>query len=161
MPRKKATTKRAPAKRAPAKRSTVKGTTAKRTTGRTAAARKTPKTAARKATTKKAPVKATAIKEAFTKSQLFAEIAETTDVTKKQVSDVFEVFSNLIHRHIKSGGAGEFKLPGLLKIQSIRKPATKARQGINPFTGEMTTFKAKPARNVVKKKKKKSLKEMV
>jgi len=63
--------------------------------------------------------------------------------------------------HIKPRAAGEFTLPGLLKVKVVRKPATKARKGINPFTGEETIFKAKPARNVVKIKPLKRMKDMV
>ena len=54
-----------------------------------------------------------------------------------------------------------FNVPGLMKIKVVRKPATKARKGINPFTGEETMFKAKPARNVVKVTPLKALKDMV
>ena len=57
-------------------------------------------------------------------------------------------------------GPGLFAVPGLMKIVVIQKPAVKARKGINPFTGEETTFKAKPARNVVKIAALKNLKEM-
>jgi hypothetical protein len=48
-----------------------------------------------------------------------------------------------------------------MKLVVQRKPATKARRGINPFTGEETIFKAKPARNVVKIRPLKNLKDMV
>ena len=58
-------------------------------------------------------------------------------------------------------GAGTFTVPGLMKVKVIRKPATKEREGINPFTKEPTIFKAKPARNVVKVAPLKALKEMV
>ena len=57
-------------------------------------------------------------------------------------------------------GAKAFTIPGLCKITLRHKPATKARKGINPFTGEETMFKAKPARNVVKIAALKNLKEM-
>jgi len=53
-----------------------------------------------------------------------------------------------------------FNLPGLLKVMVVRKPATEARKGINPFTGQETIFKAKPARNVVKIRPLKGLKDM-
>jgi len=67
----------------------------------------------------------------------------------------------LIARHLKKGGAGQFTIPGLMKWEVKRKPAKKARRGINPFTGEEMMFKAKPARNVVKVRPLKKLKEMV
>ena len=68
--------------------------------------------------------------------------------------------TQLMHRHMKKGAAGEFTVPGLMKCMVKRKPATKARKGINPFTGEEIMFKAKPARNIVKIRPLKKLKEM-
>ncbi len=99
--------------------------------------------------------------KAMNKSQIMTYIAEHADVSKKQVSSVFDELSHLVECHLKKGGAGEFTLPGLMKCKVVRKPATKARKGVNPFTGEPTTFKAKPARNVVKVRPLKKLKEMV
>jgi nucleoid DNA-binding protein len=118
--------------------------------------------AAKKKAKKKTATTATVktIKEPLTKSQLFTTIAENTEMKKKDVVAVFEELSTLINGHVKKNGAGIFTLPGLLKIKVVRKPATKARKGINPFTGEPTTFKAKPARNVVKVQPLKNLKEM-
>ena len=96
----------------------------------------------------------------MTKTAITEEIAGNTGLTKKQVSSVFDELGVLIERHIKKGAAGQFSLPGLMKIEVRRKPATKARKGINPFTGEETVFKAKPARNVVKIRPLKKLKDM-
>jgi len=73
---------------------------------------------------------------------------------------VFDCLTGIIEGHIKRNAAGQFTLPGLLKMKVVRKPATKARKGINPFTGEETVFKAKPARNVVKILPLKASKEM-
>lgn len=118
--------------------------------------------AAKKPTTKAKPAKkSTAVKDPMTKTQIFTTIADNLDIPKKQVSAVFEELNDVIERHVKKRGAGQFTLPGLLKITVVRKPATKARKGINPFTGEETVFKAKPARNVVKVKALKKLKDMV
>ncbi|MBS0358917.1 MAG: HU family DNA-binding protein [Proteobacteria bacterium] len=97
----------------------------------------------------------------LTKGQLQTMIAEATDLSRKQVAAVMDQITNQIERSISKNAAGEFTLPGLLKVKVVRKPATKARKGINPFTGEETMFKAKPARNVVKIKPLKKLKEMV
>ncbi len=105
--------------------------------------------------------KSSAIKEPMTKSQIVSTLADNSGLTKKQVSVVFEELAELIERHIKNRGAGQFTLPGLLKIVVKKKPATKARKGINPFTGEETVFKAKPASKVVKLKALKKLKDMV
>ncbi len=62
-----------------------------------------------------------------------------------KVAAVFDSLGDVIEAHLKKNAAGEFVLPGLLKISTVRKPATKARKGINPFTKEEVTFKAKPA----------------
>jgi nucleoid DNA-binding protein len=118
---------------------------------------------AKKASNKKQSVakKVTATKARMSKSAIMDEIAGNTGLTKKQVSSVFGELSVVIERHIKKGAVGQFALPGLMKVEVKRKPATKARKGINPFTGQETTFKAKPARNVVKIRPLKKLKDMV
>lgn len=105
--------------------------------------------------------KATAVREPFTKTQLLSAISENTGLTRREVTAVLDELSGTINRHIKKRGAGTFTLPGLLKIKTVRKPATKARKGINPFTGEETMFKAKPAKTVVKIQPLKGLKDMV
>ena len=127
------------------------------------AAKKAVKKAAKKGSKKKAaPAKKTlAVKAPLTKSAMMDEIAGNTGLSKKQVSAVFDELSTLVERHIKKGAVGQFTLPGLMKIEVRRKPATKARKGINPFTGEETIFKAKPARNVVKIRALKKMKDMV
>lgn len=120
--------------------------------------------AAKKKAAKKAAAapakKVKTIKEAYTKSQLIAAVSDETELTKKQVTAVFNTLTDIIEGHIKRNAAGSFTLPGLLKMKVVRKPATKARKGINPFTGEETVFKAKPARNVVKILPLKAAKEM-
>ena len=123
-----------------------------------AAKKKTKKKATKKKAVTAAPVKS--IKEPLTKTQLFTTIAENTDMKKKEVAAVFDELATIINGHVKRNAAGVFTLPGLLKIKVVRKPATKARKGINPFTGEPTIFKAKPARNVIKCQPLKALKEM-
>jgi len=95
-----------------------------------------------------------------TKSEVLSYIADKTDLTKKDVGAVFEALSNVIDRDLNKG-PGIFTVPGLMKIKVVRKPAVPARKGINPFTGEETMFKAKPARNVVKITPLKGLKDMV
>ena len=96
-----------------------------------------------------------------TKSQILNALAEQTGLTRKQVSSVFDGMSGLIRHDLGKRGPGSFNVPGLLKLKVVRKPATKARKGINPFTGEEQMFKAKPARNIVKAQPLKALKEMV
>jgi len=119
------------------------------------------KATAKKRAAKKAPAKrVTAVRTAMTKSAMMGAIAEDTGLTKKEVAGVFDSLSAIINGHIKKGGAGTCTIPGLMKIKTVRKPATRARKGINPFTGEEMMFKAKPARNVVKILALKNLKEM-
>ena len=105
--------------------------------------------------------KTTAPAKPMTKSEIVTGIAEETELTKKQVSAVFEAMSGQIKKSLGKRGPGAYTVPGLMKLTVVRKPATKARKGINPFTGEETTFKAKPARNVVKVRPLKNLKDMV
>ena len=122
-----------------------------------AAKKKGEKVAVKKTITRKIP----AVKKPMTKTEILNEIAGNTDLTKKQVSSVFDEFAILIERHIKKRSPGKLVFSGLFKIEVKRKPATKARKGINPFTGEETVFKAKPARRAVKISPLKKVKEMV
>lgn len=101
------------------------------------------------------------IGKARSKSEVFGELAVSSDLTKKQISHVFDDLAGLIKSDLGKRGPGVFTVPGLMKIKVVRKPATKARKGINPFTGEEMMFKAKPARNVVKVLALKNLKSMV
>ncbi len=99
--------------------------------------------------------------KAMTKSALFQEIANSTKLTRKQVSEVFDALAKLVTRELGKKGPGTFTLPGMAKLKLVRKPATKARQGINPFTKQPQMFKAKPARNVVRIRPLKALNEKV
>ena len=119
--------------------------------------------AAKRKTAKKkaAPVKRIkGIKDPMTKTALYSAIADETELAKKDVAAVFDALAVIINGHIKKNAAGTFTLPGLLKVKTVRKPATRARKGINPFTGEETIFKAKPARTVVKVLPLKRMKDM-
>jgi nucleoid DNA-binding protein len=104
--------------------------------------------------------KAATIKAA-TKGEVFTKLAAKTGLTKKQVSTVFDALTEMIGNELGKKGPGLFQVPGLLKLKVVRKPATKAKQGVNPFTKQPMMYKAKPARNVVKALPLKSLKEMV
>ena len=106
--------------------------------------------------TKQAP-----IKERYNKTRILDQIAASTALSRKQVSAVLDSLGDVIEAHVKKNAVGEFVLPGLLKISTVRKPATKARKGINPFTKEEVMFKAKPATTVVKVRPLKGLKDMV
>ncbi len=99
--------------------------------------------------------------KAATKGEVYTKLAGKTGLTKKQVSTVFDALTEMIGNELGKKGPGIFQVPGLLKLKVIRKPATKAKTGINPFTKEPMMYKAKPARNVVKALPLKSLKEMV
>ncbi len=97
----------------------------------------------------------------MTKSEIVLGVANATGLTKNDVNSVFEAMAAQIKKSLGRSGPGAYTVPGLMKLVVKRKPATKARKGINPFTGEETMFKAKPARNVVKIRPLKNLKDMV
>ena len=103
------------------------------------------------------------VKKAMTKTQIFAEIAENTELSRKQVASVFDELTDFLQCHIKKGAIGTFTLPGLLKVKTVKKPARKARKGVpNPFKpGELMDIKAKPASIKVKILPLKKMKEMV
>ncbi len=119
-----------------------------------------PRKTTRKTTTKKRTTTSGGNKPR-TKTEILGNIADTTGLSRKEVSGVFDAMSSLIKKDLSSRGPGSFTVPGLLKIKKVIKPHRPARPGINPFTGEQTTFKAKPAHNVVKARALKSLKDMV
>ncbi len=96
-----------------------------------------------------------------TKTEIYNNISESTGLAKKDVSAVFDALNDEIGKALGKTGALTFTLPGLCKIVVQNKPATPEREGVNPFTGEKTIFKAKPARNVVKVRPLKKLKDMV
>ena len=103
---------------------------------------------------------ATATPKAPTKSEILVNLAEATQLSRKQVASVLDALSNEIKTSLSKKGAGVFVVPGLMKLMVITKPAVKARKGINPFTKLEQMFKAKPARKVVKVRPLKSLKDM-
>ncbi|MFT5308698.1 MAG: nucleoid DNA-binding protein [Thalassolituus oleivorans] len=106
--------------------------------------------------------KVTALKDKYTKTQILNEIAENTGLTRKEVNAVLEELGIVIERHIKKRAVGEFTLPGLLKIKTIKKPAQKARKNVpNPFRpGETMDVAAKPATTRLKVLPLKKLKDM-
>lgn len=110
-------------------------------------------------TVKQGPI--TSVSKAYTKGQLYVTLAGRTGLNRKEVASMFDELKSIVAAHVKKQGPGQFTLPGLVKLTVTHKPATKARKGINPFTGEEMMFKAKPARNVVKARALKQLKEMV
>lgn len=150
----------------PVKKTAPKSATSKKITKTVKTAKKA--TVVKKAKTAKVtdkalvkkPVLIAPVKEAFNKSQILTAVSEYSGLGKKEVAMVFDALSSLMHGHLRKGAVGEFALPGLLKCVVKRKPATKSRKGISPFTGEEMTFEAKPARNIIKVRPLKKLKEM-
>jgi nucleoid DNA-binding protein len=94
-----------------------------------------------------------------TKSAIMAQICKDTELSRKDVAAVFDSLNGIIKKSLR--GPGVFTLPGLLKMKVIKKPATKQREGVNPFTKEKMTFKAKPASKKVRVLPLKSLKGLV
>ena len=119
------------------------------------------KSAASKVMAKKTPVKVPLIKEPLSKSNMIKTITDATCLSKKEVVSVIDCLTQVIEKHIKTGGPGKFVMPGLMKIDVLKKPARPARKGVNPFAGEEIMIKAKPAYKAVKIKALKKLKEMV
>lgn len=155
--KKRTTTKRKTAKKV--KRKTAKTKAKKRTTKRAKA-----KTKAKRTTTTTAKAIKTGpigkVSKMYTKSTLLTTLSERTGLSRKEVGTVIEELVNVVEAHVKRGGPGKFTLPGVLKMTVKNVPARKARKGINPFTGEPTIFKAKPASRKVKVTPLKALKEM-
>jgi nucleoid DNA-binding protein len=103
-----------------------------------------------------------AAKKAPTKSEIYANIAETTGLSKKDVAAVFDALADEVKRNIGNRGPGAFTVPGLLKITKKKVPARPAQKNVrNPFTGELQDRPAKPAYNKVSLRALKALKEMV
>lgn len=148
--------KKATAKKAAAKKVATKKTAARASAGKKTASKKT-------ASKKKAAARAGTggVKKPPSKSEILGSIAESTELSRKQVASVFDALNGLIQDNLKPRGPGTFSVPGLMKIVVNKRPAKKARKGINPFTGEETVFKAKPASKVVKIRPLKNLKDMV
>lgn len=113
--------------------------------------------ATRKTTAKKTTA---AAKKPMTKSQLLTALHDANaELSKKQVKEVLESLSSIGYKQLKR--VGVFTMPGFAKFTVVKKKATKARKGINPFTGEPTIFKAKPATKVVKARPIKACKDAV
>ena len=158
MAKKKKTTRRPAARKTTAKKKTTKKaakkTTAKKTARKTTAKKKAPtkKAAAKKATT----IRGSA--EPRTKSNIFNTLADATELSRKEITSVIGALESMIVADLKKGTP--VKLMGM-KMTVKKKPATKARKGVNPFTGEEMMFKAKPASKAVKVRALKTLNDQV
>jgi len=96
----------------------------------------------------------------LTKSQLVEKISEAhSEISKRDIKGILETLGNVGHKELKKSGI--FVVPGFAKFVVIKKPATKAREGTNPFTGEKMMFKAKPARKIVRARPVKAIKDAV
>jgi len=96
----------------------------------------------------------------MTKSAMIEKIAgQVPALTKRDVKGVLEALVSVGHKELKRNGT--FTVPGFAKFVVVKKPATKARKGTNPFTGEPTVFKAKPARKIVRARPVKAAKDAV
>ena len=109
----------------------------------------------------KKPVKVAASKKARSKSDVYSTVAQHAGIHRRDVAAVFHTLAGIIKADLSKSGPGVFNVPSMMRITLKRKPATKARMGINPFTKEQVMFKAKPARNVVRVRPLKALKDMV
>ena len=105
--------------------------------------------------------KLTAASKPRSRGEFYTTIAEHTQLSRKQVASVFETMGKILSVDLGKSGPGICNVAGLMKVTVVRKPATKARKGINPFTKQEVMFKAKPARNVIKVRPLKTLKAMV
>ena len=143
------------------KKTTKRPAAKKKTVRKTAAKKTTRKTAAKKKTTVRATKAAPKIKGSVaprTKSQIFNTIAEATEMSRKEVTAVVSTLESMMVADLKKGTAVKFMG---MKMTVKKKPATKARKGRNPFTGEDMMFKAKPASKAVKVRALKTLNDQI
>jgi nucleoid DNA-binding protein len=102
-----------------------------------------------------------AAKKAPTKSQVYADLAEGAGITRKQVQSLFENLEGMIRKHLKKDG-DTFTIPGVVKLTLRRKKATRGGETkVNQFTGQTYVTQAKPAKNDIRARVPKALKEKV
>ena len=97
----------------------------------------------------------------MTKSEFVTTLAEKSGLTHKQAASALDGLSDIVTQQLGKQGPGEVLIPGLLSLNVVDRPATHQHEGINPFTKEPMTFKAKPARKVIKVRPLKALKDAV
>ena len=97
----------------------------------------------------------------MSKSETYATLAERTGLSKKDVSAVFDEMTKLIDEQLSRKGPRVFNIPGLMKVYVHQRKASPARTGRNPATGEEVQIPARPAKEVVKVRALKGLKEMI
>ena len=112
-------------------------------------------------TAKKKPFKATPATKRRSRGDLVKQIAMGTELKPGKVKEVLDALTQIMVADLGKKGSGEFNFNGLVKLKTVNKPATKARKGRNPFTGEEIMIKAKPASRKVRVRALRSLNEMI
>jgi nucleoid DNA-binding protein len=97
----------------------------------------------------------------MSKAQFVDTLAEKSGLDKKQATSALEMINAIVAQQLGKSGPGEVLIPGMLKLTVVDKPATSKHEGINPFTKEPMTFKARPARKVIKVRPLKALKDAI
>lgn len=97
----------------------------------------------------------------MSKTQFVAALAEKSGLSKQQTMSALDTINMMVAQQLGKQGPGEVLIPGLLKLNVVEKPATSAHEGVNPFTKEPMTYKAKPAHKVIKVRLLKALKDAV
>ena len=97
----------------------------------------------------------------LTKAQVVTELATDTALDKKAVARLLDALASLAQKQLGAKGPGEFVIPGLVKLKAVKKPATKDRQGINPFTKQPMLIQGKPASKKIRASAVKALKDLV
>ena len=95
------------------------------------------------------------------KSQFVSALAEKSGLDKKQATAALDTLNAMVAQQLGKQGPGEVLIPGLLKLNIVDKPATPKHEGVNPFTKEPMTYKAKPARKVIRVRTLKALKDAI
>lgn len=97
----------------------------------------------------------------MSKSQFVTTLAEKSGLNKQQATAALDTVNEIVAQQLGKRGPGEVLIPGLLRLNVVEKPATRQHEGINPFTKEPMTYKAKAARKVIKVRLLKALKDAV
>jgi nucleoid DNA-binding protein len=112
-------------------------------------------------TANKKSFKVTPANSRRTRGDVVRQVATATELKPGQVKQVFDALSQLMAADLSKKGCGEFNFNGLMKLKTVNKPATPARKGKNPFTGEEMIFKAKPASRKVRVRALRNLNAMI
>ena len=97
----------------------------------------------------------------MSKSQFVTTLAEKSGLNKNQAASALNTINAMVAQQLGKRGPGEVLIPGLLKLNIVNKPATRQHEGLNPFTKEPMTYKAKAARKVIRARPLKALKDAI